>query len=133
MAQFGEVEKIVTRPCKNGIKIVARVLFRQEESVKKIQAEKKKWVFVGRDLARLSTIGKEKVVWELRYVAKLSQLPMGTTPLDLKEILGENKAEFLIIPRIFSKEGKYTKTLREAFVYFSSEADMVSCMEIPIK
>lgn len=133
MSQFGEVEKINTRICRNGVKMSARVTFQEEGIIEKIAKEGRKWVFIGRDLARLSMVGSERLNWELKYVAKLSQLPMGTTALDLQSLLEEKKAEFIIIPKIISRDGKRTRNLREAFVYFSSEEDMKSNMEKPVR
>ncbi|KAF9081165.1 hypothetical protein BGX27_005039, partial [Mortierella sp. AM989] len=133
MAQFGDVEKVTTRPCKRGFKIIAKVVFKRKEDVAKVQKSGRKWVFVGRDLARLSTVGAEKVSWELNFIAKLSNLPFGTTTLDLQPLLGENKAEFIIIPKIYSREGKFVQNQREAFVYFANLADMESNMETPVR
>ncbi|KAI1315835.1 hypothetical protein EDD11_000269, partial [Mortierella claussenii] len=133
MTQFGEIEKINTRPCTKGIKITVKVTFRDVEAVEKIQKMGRKWVFIGRDLARLSMVGSERISWELKYVAKIANLPFGTRAKDLEELLGEKKAEFLTVPRVFSRNGRQTMNLREAFVYFSSEEEMEKNMATPVR
>ncbi|KAF9994918.1 hypothetical protein BGZ79_000310, partial [Entomortierella chlamydospora] len=57
MAKFGDIQKITTRPCSRGVKIIAKVTFGDAEDVTKFKDTGKKWVFIGRDLARVSTIG----------------------------------------------------------------------------
>ncbi|KAF8953809.1 hypothetical protein BGZ46_003133 [Entomortierella lignicola] len=133
LSQYGDIQKVTTRPCSRGVKVTARIIFGKEESVVKFKETGKKCVFIGRDLARVSMIGSEKVRWELNFVAKLSGLPVGTTTLDLQPLLGEDKAEFIIIPKIFGRGGKFITNQREAFVYFSTQADMESNMEVPVR
>ncbi|KAG0352913.1 hypothetical protein BGZ54_002515 [Gamsiella multidivaricata] len=115
MSQFGDIEKISTRPCTKGIKIIVRVTFRKVGALEKIQKMGRKWVFIGRDLARLSMVGNERITWELKDVAKIPNLPFGTRAKDLEELLGEKKAEFLTVPRVSTRNGSQTMNLREAF------------------
>ncbi|KAF9140209.1 hypothetical protein BGX20_007563, partial [Mortierella sp. AD010] len=133
MAQFGDVEKVSIRPCRNGVKTIARVTYSEAEDVKKVLESKRKWVFVGNDLVRVSKVGTEKVRWELNFIGKLSNLPYGTTPLDLQLLLEGNKAEYITIPRTYGQEGKFVKRQREAFIYFSSQSDMEEAMEVPLR
>jgi hypothetical protein len=133
MTRYGIVEKIATRPCRRGVKIIARVVFTNVEDVKKFKEENRKWVYIGRDLARVSTIGGEKVQWELNHIAKLSCLPFGTNALDLQPLLGTNKAEFIIIPKSINRNGRSVINQQEAFVYFSNQEDMEKNMATPIR
>jgi hypothetical protein len=133
MSRFGEVEKINTRPCSKGIKITAQVVFRNSEDVRKIKEAGLSSVFVGKDLARLRKVGGDMVDWELRYVAKLSCLPLGTTALDLQSLLGQDKANFLTVPKFFIQAGKQTRHQREAFVYFPSEEVKEKMTATPVK
>ncbi|KAF8918801.1 hypothetical protein BGZ58_004775, partial [Dissophora ornata] len=90
-------------------------------------------VYIGKDLARLRKIGNEMVTWELKHVAKLSGLPSGTSELDLQSLLGEDKADFVTVPKFYIRDGKQMRLQREAFVYFRTEEVMKKMMESPIK
>ncbi|KAG0196191.1 hypothetical protein BGX28_010454 [Mortierella sp. GBA30] len=132
MSRFGEIENVTTRPCTKGIKLTASVVFSEVDDVKKIKELGLTSIYVGKDLARLRKIGGEMVNWELRFVAKLSCLPLGTTPMDLHSLLGEGKADFLTVPKIFAKQGRLVRHQREAFVYFPSEKVMEEMTATPV-
>jgi hypothetical protein len=133
MSKIGKVEKINTLPCRRGIKIMAKVVFQKKEDVDKFLAAGKKSIYIGQDLARVSWVGNEKLKWELGHIAKLVNLPFGTTTLDLEPLLGQNKAEFIIIPKTTGRNGMVVRNLREAFVYFSNEEDRRKNIETTVK
>jgi len=133
MNTFGPVEKISTRPCSKGVKITAQVVFNSVDDVLDLKKSGRNHVYVGKDLARLRKIGNEMVTWELKHVAKLSGLPSGTSELDLQSLLGEDKADFVTVPKFYIREGKQMRLQREAFVYFRTEEAMKKMMESPIK
>ncbi|ORZ21056.1 hypothetical protein BCR41DRAFT_421067, partial [Lobosporangium transversale] len=106
MLQFGTIEKIATRPCSKGVKITAAVVYNNVEDVTKFKLANREHVFIGKELARIRKIGNERVEWTLTHVAKISGLPFGTTDKDLEPLLGEKQANFVKVPRYFSKDGK---------------------------
>ncbi|KAG0283254.1 hypothetical protein BGZ98_006407, partial [Dissophora globulifera] len=133
MSQYGNIENISTRPCSRGVKIAAEVVFRNLDGVKAFKEAVQDYVYIGKDLARVRKIGTESVAWEMKFVAKLSGLPVGTNDLDLADLLGEGKANFVKVPRYFTRDGKQWRYQREAFVYFATEEDMKKAMETPVK
>lgn len=132
LSRFGEIESVRIRACSRGIKSAASVVFKHFASVEKIKDAGLTSIFVGRDLARIRRIGEEMISWELRFVAKLSCLPYETSALDLHTLLGKEKADFITVPQIFSKDGRQQRYQREAFVYFTSEAAMEKMTATPV-
>ncbi|KAF9950689.1 hypothetical protein BGZ72_007679 [Mortierella alpina] len=133
MSRFGEIEFVRIRACSRGIKSTASVVFFNNTSVEQIKGMGLTAVFVGRDLARLRTIGEDRVDWQLGFVAKLSCLPFGTNALDLRTLLGKGKADFITVPQIYSRDGRQQRYQREAFVYFKTEEDMEKTTSTPVK
>ncbi|CAO3570247.1 unnamed protein product [Mortierella alpina] len=133
MSRFGEIEFVRIRACSRGIKSTASVVFFSATSVQGIKGTGLTSVFVGRDLARLRSIGEERVEWQLGFVSKLSGLPFGTNALDLRALLGKGKADFITVPQIHSRDGRQMRYQREAFVYFKTEEDMVKTTATPVK
>ncbi|ORY93676.1 hypothetical protein BCR41DRAFT_365574, partial [Lobosporangium transversale] len=133
MLQFGTIEKIATRLLRLAVKITAAVVYNNVEDVTKFKWANREHVFNGKELARIRKIGNERVEWTLTHVAKISGLPFGTTDKDSEPLLGEKQANFVKVPRYFSKDGKKWQYQREAFVYFPSAEAMAEIITKPVK
>ncbi|KAF9346220.1 hypothetical protein BGX26_002294 [Mortierella sp. AD094] len=100
--------RFTTQPCTKGCKIIAKVVFRNVDDVKKIIESERKHVFVGSQLARLSKI-------------------------DLASLLEDGKADFVDVPYNFYNGKRKSSRQREAFIYFKSEEDRAATMAVPTK
>jgi len=115
---FGKIETLRTRTA--GPWYRADVIFEKSESIENnldcwaIQYKK--------DLCRVAPayFTKDDIDMRNAFTVKLTNLPFGTTPIDLKEILRQVKAKTCFIPRTRSR---YTRK-RFAYVSFASEDDI---------
>lgn len=131
--RFGEVERIITRPHREGWRISAKVLFKTNEAIQKIKEKQVQHVQIGNNLARLSWIGGERLVWNLAFIAKLTGLPRGMHSAELLALIGQDKASFAQIPWGGKEGQKNTHQIREAYVYFSTQETMDSVTKSKIR
>ncbi len=133
LIKYGEVERINVLPCAKGMKMKAAVVFKGMEAVDLIRKVKLQYILIGKDFARIYRIGQERIKWEESFVAKLTCLPFGTTPADLKDLLSSNMATFITVPWVPTRDGNNIRRLREAYVHFSSEEMRDSAIEKQIR
>lgn len=114
---FGEVESLRLRIA--GPWYRADVTFKDAD---RINENKDLWsIQYKKDLCRIApaSFSKDDIDERNQYTAKLTNLPYGTTPIDLKDILQQVKAKTCFIPRTRSRYNRR----RFAYVSFASEED----------
>jgi len=124
--RFGEVERVTTRPQREGLRMSARVLFNSGDSLQDIRSKGVQYVQVGNDLVRLSWIGRDRLTWDLSFSAKLTGLRRKMHSADLIALIGQDKASFVQVPWVGREGQKDTYQLREAYVYFPTQEMMDS-------
>jgi hypothetical protein len=120
--KFGKIEALRMRIA--GPWYRADITFEQAEGM---QQHKELWsIQYKKDLCRIAPayFTRDDIEQRHQYTAKLTNLPFGTTPVDLQEILRQVKAKTCFIPRTRTQ---YSRK-RFAYISFESEEDLQNVM-----